>query len=212
MRAFRAFFVIVLLLVVVGGGAYEWWNLVARWKPHAIDKDQAEIGKILQGAGWVSPGLSGGKLYVIAYRDCDACNRFETAEFDKLHAAGVDTRVIMVARDDVNGVVKSTPAERATVAELWFNRSWPLFQKWMAAPMDNWTAAGIPAADGDVARSAVVEAGPATVERLTPLLKDNGFDFAYPVMVWWTKDGAMHGCACDDPKSFGPVLSELGVN
>ncbi len=211
MRAFRAL-LILLVLALAGGGAYEWWNLFARFQPHTVTKDQAQIGKILQASGWVSPGLSGAKLYVIAYRDCAACVQFEQEAFDPLHAAGVDTRVIMIARDDLNGVAQSTPAERATVAELWFNRSWPLLQKWLAAPSASWTAAGIAPADGDVARSAVVEAGPATVDRLTPLLKDNGVGFSYPLLVWWTKDGAMRACACDNPKSFSYVRRDLGVN
>jgi len=211
MKAIRNFFLTLVILAGIGGGAYEWWNLDVRWRPHTITKDQAEIGKILKGSGWVSPGLAGPKLYIIAYRDCDACARFEDAEFAKLHAAGVDTRVIMVARDDENGASKSTPVERSTVAELWFNRSWGLYQKWMSTPSATWAAPGIPAADGDVARSAVVEVGRDSVERLTPLLKDNGVDFAYPTLVWWTKDGTMQGCACDDVKTYASVLKGLGV-
>lgn len=211
MRAIRTGFVVLLFLTALIGGGYEWWNLDLRWRPHAITKDQAEIGKILQGSGWVSPGLSGAKLYMIAYRDCPACTLYQDSEFTSLHAAGVDTRVIMVARDDVNGVSKSTAAERATVAELWVNRSFGLYQKWLSAPVDAWTAPGIPAADGDVARSAVVEVGRDTIQRLTPLLRDNGITFGYPTLIWWTKDGTMRGCACDNAKTYGYVRKDLGI-
>ena len=212
MKTIRNWFLTLVVFGAIGGGVFEYWNIDLRWRPHAITQDQPEIGKILKGSGWVSPGLSGPVLYMIAYRDCDACNRYADTEFAKLHADGVDTRVILVARDDVNGVSKSTAAERSTVAELWFNRSWALYQRWAAAPVETWTAPGIPPADGDVARSAVVEVGRDMVDRLTPLLKDNGIDFAYPTLVWWTKDGAMQGCACDNPKSYPFVRKGLGVD
>ena len=103
--------------------------------------------------------------------------------------------MIEIARRDVNGVSKSTPAERATVAELWLGRSWPLMERWEDTPAEAWTAEGIPPADGDMARTAVVEAGRKLVDDLQPLLKANGVKFAYPTLVWWTKDGKMRACA-----------------
>ena len=51
-------------------------------------------------------------------------------------SANVDTRVIAIARADHEGLQQSTPAERATIAELWINRDWNLYAKWMATP---WT-------------------------------------------------------------------------
>ena len=212
LKAIRNLFLLIVVFALIGGGLYFYWDLGLRWKPHGLTKDQAEIGKILEGSGWVSPHLTGPKLYLIAYRDNPAAQRVIAADFPALQGAKVDTRVIMIARPDENGAPKSTAPERATVAELWVNRSWALFQKWMAADPDAWTAAGIPPADGDVARSAVVEVGRDMVDRLTPLLKDNGIDFAYPTLVWWTKDGAMQGCACDNPKSYPFVRKGLGVD
>jgi hypothetical protein len=78
----------------------------------------------------------------------------------------VDTRVDQIARRDLNGVAQSTPAERATIAELWLNRSWPLMEQWEAVQADTWTAPGIAPADGDMARTAVVEAGRKLVDDL----------------------------------------------
>ena len=212
LRTLRNLLLTVLLLAAVGGGLYVYWNIAIRWRPHEVTRDQAEIAKILEASGWVSPHAAGPKLYVIAYRDSVPGQRFIGANFAALHKASVDTRVIMVARPDVNGAAKSTAAERSTVAELWVNRSWALFQKWMAAPSDAWTAAGLPPADGDVARSAVVEVGQAAIDKITPLLKDNGVDIAYPVLVWWTKDGKMEACACTDIHQDKYVLKDLGVN
>jgi hypothetical protein len=211
LKAIRNLFLLIVVFGLIGGGVYLYWNLDLRWRPHEITKDQAEIGKVLEGSGWVSPHLTGPKLYMIAYRSNPASQRFIDSNFTALHGASVDTRVIMVARPDENGAPKSTAPERATVAELGVNRSWALFQKWMAASPDDWTAAGIPAADGDNVRSAVVEVGAAEIDKLTPLLKDNGVGFDYPLLVWWTKDGKMEACACTDAHQYSYVLKDLGA-
>jgi hypothetical protein len=212
MKKLQAWALLVLFVGAIGGALYLWWNLDLRWRPHLIAKNQSEIAAILAGSGWVSPGLAGPKLYVVAYRDCAACNRFEASEFPALQKAGVDTRVIMIARGDLNGQPRSTAAERSAVAELWVNRSWGLLQRWNASPPANWTASGVAPADGDVARSAVVEAGRDMADRLRPLLKANGVRFREPVLVWWTKDGKMQGCACTAPQSWGAERRDLGVN
>jgi len=212
MKKIQAWTLLILFFGIIGGGLYLWWSLDLRWRPHPITKNQAEIARILDGSGWVSPGLTGPKLYLIAYRDCADCNRFEADQFADLQKAGVDTRVIAVARPDENGQAKSTVAERSTVAELWVNRNWGLFQRWSASPVANWTAQGVPAADGDVARSAVVEASRDVVDKLTPLLKANGITFGYPTLVWWGKDGKMEGCACRAPQSWNRLRQDLGVN
>jgi hypothetical protein len=212
MKKLQAWALMILFVGVVGGGLYLWWRFDLRWRPHTITKDQAEIAKALDGAGWVSPGPAATKLYIIAYRDCAACERYETAEFPALWKAGVDTRVIMVARPDLNGQARSTPAERSTVAELWVNRNWGLYQRWTASPAASWTAQGVPAADGDVARTAVIEAGRAMTDTLKPLLKDNGVRFGYPTLIWWTKAGQMEACACKAPQSWSRVRQDLGAD
>jgi hypothetical protein len=200
------------VLVLAGVCLWGWWTLDLRWRPHTIERDQAQIASILEGAGWVSPKLAGAKLYMVSYRSCPDCVRFETVEFPKLQAAGVDTRVIVIARPDLNGAAKSTPAERATVAQLWIGRDWNLFQRWTSVtPPDAWTAPGIPPADGDTARTAVVEAGRHAVETLRPLLAHNGIRFAYPTLVWWNKQGVMRGCACEKAATYRNVERELGA-
>lgn len=212
MKRLQALAILVLLAVLVGGGFYLFWRFDLRWRPHVIAKNQAEIAKTLEGAGWVSPSLPGAKLYVVAYRECEPCNRYEASEFPVLQRAGVDTRVIVIARADRNGQARSTPAERSTVAELWVNRSWDLYQSWFAVPPAAWTAAGLKPADGDVARAAVIQASRDTVDKLRALLKTNGVNFHAPMLVWWTKDGRMEACACRDARAWGPVRHALGVN
>jgi hypothetical protein len=211
MRGFLIGLVVVGILAVAGAVLFLMWDLDWRWQPHTIARDQAELAQALDQSGWVSPHLTGPKLYVIAYRDCAACTQFEQTEFPKLQAADVDTRMIMIARTDLNGQTLSTPAERATVAELWTNRSWKLFQQWSLASPHTWTAPGIAPADGDAARTAVIEAGRLLVSSAKPLLGANGVSFDYPTLVWWTKDGHMRACACTSPDSWGFVEKELGA-
>jgi hypothetical protein len=212
MQRARLWSTLAALVVVIGAGLWLWWNFDLRWRPHAITRNQAQIAKILDAAGWVSPRLAGPKLYVISYGACTECIRFENTAFPKLQAAGVDTRAIVIARADKNGQTLSTAPERAAVAELWLNRDWGLLQRWLATdPPQAWTAPGLAPADGDSARTAVIEAGRGSVEDLRPLLKANGIGLAYPLAIWWTKDGAMHGCVCNDPRSFGKVERELGA-
>lgn len=212
MKKFKFWAGVTLALVIVLGGLIAWWALDVRWRPKTIDKHQVEIAKILEGAGWVSPGGEA-KLYMISFRSCPDCIRFEKEMFPALHKKKVDTRVILVARADTEGVSHSTPVERATVAALWLSRGagWPLYEAWKDAPIEGWTAPGIPPADGDMARTAVVDIGRKMVTDLKPLLKDNGVDFAYPLLVWWTKDGEMHACACDKPQMYRKVRKELGA-
>ena len=200
-----------LLVVAVIAGLYGWWRIDLRWRPHDITKNQAEITKILETSGWVSPGLPGPKLYMVGFRSCPDCLRFKLEQWPKLQAAQVDTRLIEVARPDLNGVSQSTPAERSTVAELWVNRSWALSQRWDETPIDGWTADGIIPADGDTARTAVVDAGRDMVMKLRPLLKENGITFAYPLLIWWTQDGKMRGCACEKAEAQGYALKDLGA-
>jgi hypothetical protein len=188
---------------------YVLWDTDWRWRPHTVDKDQDAIAQALDASGWVSPHLTGPKLYVVMYRDCGACVAFANAELPKLQALDVDTRFVVVARAAQNGQQLSTPAERATVAELWVGRSWKLFQQWTMTPADAWTAPGLAPADGDAARTAVVAAGQQTVAALTRSLDRNGVAFDYPLLVWWTRDGRMRTCACTDARMWPYVDKEL---
>jgi len=211
MRRFVISLALIGILVVAGAIVFLMWDLDWRWRPHTITRNQAEIAQTLEQSGWVSPHLTGPKLYIIANRSCVACNQFEQTVFPKLQAAEVDTRVIMIARPDRNGQSLSTPVERSTVAELWLNRSWKLFQQWSLASPKEWTAPGVAPADGDAARTAVVEAGRALVTNITPLLRANGASFDYPMLIWWTKDGHMRACACAGERSWRFVQQELGA-
>ena len=211
MKKFKLWAGLIVAVAVLGGGLWAWWTLDLKWRPKTIKQHPAEIGKILESAGWVSPGNKGPKLYMVSYRSCSDCIRYEAVEFPKLQKAGVDTRVIVVVISDKNGVNRSTAPERATVAELWANRKWSLLEAWKDVPAEAWKATGIAPADGDLGRTALVAAGKQMVADLRPLLKDNGIEFAYPTLIWWTKDGEMHGCACEKEETYANVRRELGA-
>ena len=97
------------------------------------------------------------------------------------------------------------------MAQLWLTRDWKLMEAWEHVPAESWTAAGIPPADGDAARTAVIEAGRNLVDELKPLLKDNGVNFAYPLLVWWDDKGRMRACACEKRETYRFVRKELGL-
>ncbi len=209
MKKLIAGFVLLAVVAVAILGA--WWWFDVRQRPKVITKNQAEIARLLETAGWVAPGRTGPRLYMVSYRDCAGCEQSRVDNFADLHEAQVDTRVIVIARTDLNGQARSTPAERATVAELWIGRSWPLYERWTAEATEAWTAVGIAPVEGDMARTAVIEAGRGLEDRLTPLLKANGAAFDYPVLVWWSADGQMKTCACTTKASAKALRRDLGV-
>jgi len=173
---------------------------------HPITKDADKIEAILKGSGWVSPHLKGKILYMLSFRSCPDCIRFETEQFPDLHKAKVDTRVIMVARR-----AKSTPAERTGVGELWATRSWKTYEDWTATPVDAWTGDGLKSGDTDPERAALVEKGRVLVEQLTPLLAENGIQLRYPTLIWKDAHGQLRGCACEQRETYRYIRSELGL-
>ncbi|MDP3080972.1 MAG: hypothetical protein Q8M90_09130, partial [Brevundimonas sp.] len=210
----RRFFIWSALAAVIGlilaGVAYwAYWTYYAQFQPVTVTRNQAEIQRLLDEASWVSAGGGGEPLYIIGYRDSAAMARYEREEIPKLRAAGIEARTILFARPDREGLAQSTAAERATIAELWLTRDWTLYQRWTATPVRNWTAAGIPAADGNLARGAVVEAGRDFVARLTADLKEAGLQARYPLVIWRDREGFMKACACTDSRSWVFIRDDL---
>jgi hypothetical protein len=200
---------LVIGLGLAGGGYWAYWNFYARFQPVVIQRDQAEIQRLLDEASWISPGGGGEPLYVVAWRDSGAAQRYEREEFPKLRAAGVEPRIIVFARPDREGLAQSTAAERATVAEIWLSRDWALYERWTATAPRNWTAAGIPSADGNLARGAVVAAGREFVDQLNDLLRGQGVGAGYPLILWRDREGYLKACACSDPRSWAFIRDDL---
>ncbi len=196
----------VLLFVISALGA--WWQADLRWRPHTLKARKAEIEALLDKAGWVSPGLSRDKaLYMVSFRSCTDCIRFEGEEFPRLQAAGVDTRVIVFAKR-----ASSNAPERAGVAELWAARDWKTYERWTGMPVAAWTAEGLPSADTDPARAALLEKSRAFVDEMRPLLKANGISMAFPTLIWRDSKGRLRGCACEQRETYRFIRDELGVS
>lgn len=210
----RRFFVWSALAALIGlviaiGGFWAYHQFYARFQPVTVERNQKPIQDLLEQSSWISAGGGGEPLYIIGYRDSAAMQRYEREEVPKLRAAGVEVRIIPFARADREGLAQSTAAERATVAELWLTRDWTLYQRWTATPVRNWTAAGIPAADGNLARGAVVEAGRTFVASLAEKLNQEGLQTRYPLVIWRDREGFMKACACSDSRSWTFVRDDL---
>lgn len=201
----------VVGLILAGVGYWAYWNFYSRFQPVTLSRNQAEIQQLLDEASWVSDGSGGRPVYVVTYRDSASAQRYERDEIPKLRAGGVETRLILFARSDLEGAQRSTAAERATIAELWLTRDWTLYQRWSATPTRSWTAAGIPQADGDLARSAVVDASRRFEERLTTLLKDAGAPITYPLILWRDQQGFLRACGCADSRSWAYIRDDVNA-
>jgi len=172
-----------------------------------LSVDEDKIRGLITKAGWVAPGLSKTRwIYMVSFRSCPDCIRFETEVFPALHKAGVDTRVIVIARRN-----RSTAPERTGVGELWAKRDWKTFETWTGMPVDAWTGDGYPSGDADPARAALVEKARQFVDDLRPLLAENGVNLAYPTLIWQGRDGHLRGCACESRDTYPAIRAELGL-
>ena len=117
----RRFFVWSALAALIGlilavGGFWAYQHFYARFQPVTVTRNQAAIQQLLDESSWLSSGGGGEPLYIVGYRDSAAMQRYQREEAPKLRAAGVEVRIIVFARPDHEGLARSTPAERATVA------------------------------------------------------------------------------------------------
>lgn len=202
---------VVIIPALIGTGYWIWWDQFKRYAPTTITRNQAEIQVLLDKAGYVSPGHGPQAIYVITHRSCEACRAFQEQEFPKYDAAGIDTRVIVFAPADDQGLKRSTAAERSTIAELWLTRSWPIYQAWSMSSDANWKATGLPVADNDFARSAVVDATRSYVSQMSTLLSANNVRVSYPLVIWRDQNNMLKVCACGNEKAYHFIREDLSV-
>lgn len=173
---------------------------------HTITHSKAKILRLLNRSGWVSPHLKGRTLWMVSFRSCPDCIRFEKEQFPDLHKAGVDTRVIMIARR-----AKSTAPERTGVAELWAKRSWKTYEDWTSIPVEAFTGEGLPSGDTDPGRAALVEKSRVFTDELTPLLEENGLPMHWPLLIWNDRNGRLRGCACEERETYAYLRKDIGL-
>ena len=209
MDRIRRWFVFIVMLAVIGGGMWLWWSLDLRGSPHTLKKEQASLAYELQRTGWVSPHVNGKIVYVLVNGECIACGKFETGALEALQKRGVDTRVIVVAPAVIDAKTASSPEDRATVAEFWLNRDWNLYRRWRERSPA--TMAGEAPADGNAARTAVVETANRSAATIADLLKRNGVKFGYPMAIWWNKTGDMRASLVDNSTAARKAEQEIAA-
>ncbi len=213
--AFVAAFVAVAL-AATGYRAYD--HLYGRYQPVVVTRGQAEIQRLLDDSAWLSTGDGGQPLYVVGYQDDPATRRFEHEQGDLLRARGVEVRSVAIPRPVTGtgagagagaGVSEAAvAAEQATVAELWLSRDWSLYQRWMATPSAQWTAAGLPSVDGHPDRAKALEDSRRFAQDLSSLLKATGVRPGHPVLIWRDREGFLKACACSDSKVWAFVRED----
>lgn len=201
----------IVAVILIGVGYWAYWNFFARFQPMTITQNQAEIQRLLDEASWVSEGGGGQPVYVVGWRDSAAMDRYLREEAPRLKAGGAEPRFILFARPDREGAPQSTPAERATIAELWLTRDWRLFQRWTSTPPRSWTAQGVAPADGNLAREAVVDATRRFDAELTALLQPSGVEPIHPLVLWRDREGFLKACACADARGWAFIRDDLGA-
>jgi hypothetical protein len=216
-----AYLTLAVICVAAAIGCALAAGLIAKQResePATLTARISQLQQALAASHWVSPGLTPAAsdnrvLYMVTFRSCPWCIVYEKEEFARLQKAGVDTRVILVARRDLDGKPKSSPAERATVAELWRTRDWGLYERWTGMPVAAWPGSGQvpPSADTDPDRRSAVEAGRAAVDRLTTLLKANDVELHYPALIWKAADGRWRSFIGYDEKAAAVIRGELGA-
>lgn len=197
-----------VILAGVGFGAF--WMLHARFQPVALPTETAEeVQRLLDQASWVSDGSGGPPVYVVGWRDGEAVQRFMRDEAPRLRNVGAETRLILFARADQEGRPRSTAIERATIAELWLSRDWTLYRRWAETPARSWTGAGLPNADHDLSRAAMVEAGRRFDAALEEALGAAGVTIRYPLVLWRDRTGALMACGCSDRGLWSRIEGDL---
>ncbi|WP_443748886.1 hypothetical protein [Asticcacaulis solisilvae] len=203
---------VVIIPALIGTGYYIYWDQFQRWAPVTITRNQAEIQALLDKVDYVSPGRNGPPIYFITYRSCAQCRAFEEQEFPKYDAAGIDTRVIVYALPDNQGLHRSSAVERSTIAELWISRKWEIYQAWFSSSDANWRATGLPVADNDFARDAVVQASRNFLTQLQPYLAANNVRVSYPLVIWRDQNNMLKVCSCSDERAFHFIREDLNVS
>lgn len=219
----RALVVLLIgLTVPVIGGYYAWWDQFARppvegnllpTRPIVVLEGADRLGAALEGAAWVSPGLEGGPvLYDVGFRACSDCLSYKRLEFDDLHAAGVDTRVLLYAPSA--GRYEAGAAEQAVLAELYRTRDWELYETWYEGAPDAYYARPDqpPPVAGDPAREALIEAGRAARDEIAGVMAANGWGMEVPALFWRdAEDGRWRAYLGDTARGRAHVRRALGV-
>ena len=199
-----------LVLAVVGVWAYG--HFYARFQPVTIDRNQAEVERLLQQASWISDSEGGQPaVYVVGARGDASMRDWLREEADKIRASGAQVRVIVFLPGGEGGRPGGTPVDRNTVAQLWLGRDPALLDRWLTTPPGDWKGEGLAQADGSLALTAVATASTRFFDDLSGLLGRAGVRVSRPMVIWRDREGFLKACACSDRRSWAFVRDDLGA-
>jgi hypothetical protein len=206
--------VIVIAAVAIAGVA-AYYTITVPDKKVVLGKASSDrVWALLKEANYVSPNYpaasgSSRAVYLITYKGCKACAAYENSEFPKLRAAGVDTRVYVFTPPAVQPPAGQTKVDNAAIVELWLNRDWALYQRWINDP--KFTGDGVPPAD-DMARKYVLMA---TKDFYTEILAElpakKPTDLHAPFVIVADKDGKAAVCFCDVETAYHHASDAFGL-
>lgn len=215
----RAVSAVVLTLALVIGGWLVWWDQFARSpvaskvlpaRPAVVTERVDELARALEAADWVSPGLEGPVLYQVGFRACPDCIEFKAAAFEDLHAAGVDTRVILYAPK--SGRYEAGDPEKATLAELARTSDWALYEAWheFANPAGFYEMRGDPAPLSAADEAAILK-GRETRDLVAEIMAAHGWGMEVPAMFWRDDAGRWRVYMSSHPRGMDHVRRAMGA-
>lgn len=212
----------VIVAAIGAGAAFWWWDGYLRSpiagrdlppRPSLVKVEAERIDQIFDQSPWVAPTLedvNGPVLWQLGFRQCSDCLAYDKSEFAALHAAGVETRVVLYA--PLQGRYVAPPPEQATLAEMQLRGSWAIFEDWMAvAPAAYYARASHPRVEGDPVREAILKAGRRTRADLEEVMAANGWDMEVPALFWKDAEGRWMVYLGDTERGRRQVRRALGV-
>ncbi len=181
-------------------------------RPSPVRIDAAKLDAILEASPWVSPGLEGPVLWNIGFRACSDCIAFKETTFPALHAAGVDTRVMLYA--PISGTYEAGAPEKAVLAELVATRDWALYEAWYESSAPAYYASQElpPAVEGNPEREAAIAAGRAAHDAVADVFAANGWDMERPALLWKDEAGRWMVFMGDTPRGRRLITRALGLD
>jgi hypothetical protein len=217
----RAILSYTIALGVVIGGWFIIWDRFDRSpvpskvlpaRPAVVNEGADELGALLRNAQWVAPGLEGGVIYKIGFRQCPDCINFEKSVFPALHERQIDTRVIMYKR--ASGRYESSDAEQRALDTLYRERDWTFFESWMedANPTFFYENTDMAPVEGDADAQARIQAAVDTHDQVAEIMAANGWSMERPAMFWQDEGGRWRVIMGDTPRIQRKVLKAFDAN
>jgi hypothetical protein len=206
---FRAIVLFACLNLALSGGWYVLWDQYFRSPvaskvlpavPAVVKVEAAELGALLEGGQWVSPGHKGRVLYKIGFRQCPDCINFEKSVYPALHRVQVDTRTLFYAPR--TGRYAAPDGEQRALDTIYRTRDWAFFEAWMedANPTYFYDNTPMEPVEEDPQAQARIAAAIATHASVARIMKANGFDMERPAMFWQDEGGRWRVIMGDTPR------------